>query len=255
MITFPHKDLNPCFNFDLHDGIFFQPPPSVHIQAQAWHLGASIMLLASSKDRKDNQRLLYIDGRPALSQKHRVKDAVLPHSNVAPFTQPNLLSSSLAKTSESRCEFAATSVQGPDGPLAVSVFGNVGFNLACAEPVMMPTSLVVNWGSVQIGFNWSDLLASLVAVALDIIANHAQFLLGEAIGASQPRTIAKALALRIADKIGLNSSIEQIGPRGPSPQLVGQALGAMFAHLLDKGWAPIGSEIVLDFIKSRSETF
>jgi hypothetical protein len=60
-------------------------------------------------------------------------------------------------------------VKGPDGPIAVTPLLFVGFNQSCADPCCMPTSTVINWGTVNLGFTMADFWAGVVNIAFDAL--------------------------------------------------------------------------------------
>jgi hypothetical protein len=176
--TFPHKKWNPFVQLDLHDGIFLQPPPVIPIAGKAMHIGAGVLAMPwiylGSPKINDNKVLG--DGMELVSRGHEPKYLIVPHLNLFPFTpaQINLMIPLLILGSSSKCVFAVGSVVGKDGPIAVSIFSYVGINQACASPCNMPTSLVVNWGTVILGFTWGDLLAAVLIIAADSLISYIQ---------------------------------------------------------------------------------
>lgn len=92
-----------------------------------------------------------------------------PHWNLFPFTpaQPNLLIAILLIASANKCQFAGQQRAREGRPgrrLAVSRGRHQpGGNEHCSAP----TSLCFNWSSVDVGFTWGDLVASLLCFAFD----------------------------------------------------------------------------------------
>lgn len=172
METWPHHIWNPFLQVDWHKGEFVVPPEPIPIPGASLHAGAGIftMPLVGLGDAACNKCRVIADGTPIVSRGHECKYLIVPHANIWwPVPGINLEMPLLIIESSSACEFAVGSVQGEDGPIAVSLFKAVGLNWSCQEFGSAPTSAVVNWSSVVIGFTWGDLVASLVCALFDII--------------------------------------------------------------------------------------
>lgn len=178
MQTFPHKKWNPFIQLDLHDGVFFQPPPAPPLPGKAWHIAAGVLAMPwiYLGSPKYNDCKVFGDGMEIVSRGHEPKYALVPHLNLFPFTpaQFNFLIPLLILGSSNKCMFAVGSVVGKDGPIAVSIFSYVGINQACGSPCNMPTSLTVNWGTVVLGFTWGDLVAAVLIFAADSLISYIQ---------------------------------------------------------------------------------
>lgn len=193
MITFPNKKFNPFIQLDWHDGIFLQPPPVIPLTGSAAHIAAGILAMPwiGLGINKNNGDTILADGMPIVSEGHQPAYLLVPHLNLYPFTpaQINLMIPFLILTSTNTCMMSAGSVVGPDGPIAVSVFQYVGLNQGCTDaaaqtkipsksmsnvpkavPIvfaLIPNSLVVNWGTVHIGFTLADLVRFIASTLLN----------------------------------------------------------------------------------------
>ena len=170
MITLPHKMSNIFFDFDLHKGIFLIPP----LPTPGWavHFGMGFLSSAyKSGTNKNNFDKILVDNQVIVSRNHCPEKRILPHWNLFLFFpwQPNIYIPFLILGSKSKCQFAAMSVEGPDGPIAVSLFKTLGINIACNDPVSLPTSFVINTGTVEIGFTMGDLLSGLLNYLFDLL--------------------------------------------------------------------------------------
>ncbi|WP_437677278.1 hypothetical protein [Sorangium sp. So ce131] len=208
MIGFPHKKWNPGFNLDFHSGIFMTPAgvpdPAV---TMGLHVGVVLFAtpwvgLGSSKGNSDRIRA---DGMPIVSRGHEVKYTILPHINVMPPPPGhiNVLGTMLVLGSSSKCQFAASKVQCTDGPVAISVLRYVGINSACADPCTMPTSLVINWGTVNVGFTKGDLAAGALLFALEALKSYIEDkVFGALMGSKLTKKLLGSLMLRLFRKAG-----------------------------------------------------
>lgn len=184
MITFPYKKYNPFVQFDWHDGIFLQPPPIIPITGSALHIAAGVLAMPWwwLGKKLSNEDKLLADGMPIVSEGHQPAHLLLPHINVWPFVpvQLNLMIGFLILDSTNTCAMSASSVVGRDGPIAISIFRYVGLNQGCTDAgaqtkiasktisdipkgiptafALIPNSLVVNWGTVHVGFTLGDLV-------------------------------------------------------------------------------------------------
>lgn len=171
MKTWPHKKWNPFIQLDRHDGLFVVPP--IVVPGRSWHIGAGILAMPwwNLGENKNNEDRILANGMPIVSRSHKPEHLIIPHLNLFKYTpaQINVLIPLLIYNSSSKCVLAVGSVRGTDGPIAVSILRVVGFNLACNDPVSLPTSVVINWGNVEIGFTWGDLFAALFIWATDAL--------------------------------------------------------------------------------------
>lgn len=180
METFPHKTLNPFITFDLHDGPFVAPPAPLPVPGKAIHIGAGVLILAYGiGTNKDNKGEVYADGLRVISRGHTVKHVVVPHLNLYPFTpfQPNVRIYSLIWKSTNACKLAVYSVSGPHEEIAVSLPGvkYIGLNEACNDQPLKAvgfTSIVINWGTVILGFTIWDLLRSIFDHYMQMLINY-----------------------------------------------------------------------------------
>jgi hypothetical protein len=169
--AFPHKKNNPLFNFDLHDGYFVVPGVPLPVPGKAMHLGVAALAAPwlRAGTLKGNGDKLLENGTPIISRGHEVKYCIVTHVNLVPFppTSPNLLIPLLIGASSSKCLFSNPRVRGKDGPLALSILLYVGVNQGCNDPANFPTSRVINWSHVKVGWTTGDLLAWAFMVAWD----------------------------------------------------------------------------------------
>ncbi len=168
--TFPHKIWNPFVQLDIHSGVFTLIP------GLALHLSAGALAQARIVwENKENQTVI-ADNFATVSKGH-TSGLIIPHWNVAPITPNvppfvyNAFLPFIIALSENECKFAVSSVQCPNKDIAVSIFQIRGFNWACngfgvlgvkglrvkGLGVKLPTSEVLNWGTVIIGFTLTDL--------------------------------------------------------------------------------------------------
>ena len=197
MITFPYKQWNPFIQLDWHDGLFMMPPPVVPVTGSAAHVAAGVLAMPwiGLGTKKSNGDTILADGMPIVSEGHEPGRLLLPHLNLYPFTpaQFNFFIPFLILFSTNTCAMSAGSVIGPDGPISVSIFQFVGLNQGCTDaaaqtklPVkgmkdvpkavpmafsLIPNSLVVNWGTVRIGFTWGDLIRFVASTVLAAVAD------------------------------------------------------------------------------------
>ncbi len=245
MNAFPHKPLNPFIQLDWHGGIFLTGP--FPIPGSAFHFSAGVLWLAKlGGDNKNNGETVLANGRPVLSQHHTVKYVVVPHWNVYPFfpVQPNLLIPLLILGSQNKCQFCSLTVQGPDGPIALSIFKYVGINQACNSPVPLPTSLTFNWGTVEIGFTLADFINGILNMAFDALIS---FIIGKTAGALAnrlPRGLLKSQTMSLLGRLGLPKVMRGEGGRfaSMSEALVGEAFKSLFGEVAGRGLGatPVG---------------
>lgn len=90
------------------------------------------------------------------------------------------------------CDIATT----PFGPTPLSI------NLACFDPISMPTDLVVVWGTIYVGMSLGDLFACLAEIALQMLMDFALNKIGGAIGrkASKAWEATKSFAYKVMKK-------------------------------------------------------
>lgn len=235
METFPHKKWNPFVQLDLHDGVFLMPPPAIPVAGKAMHIGAGVLAMPwiylGSPKYNDNKVLG--DGMELVSRGHEPKYLIVPHLNLFPFTpaQINLLIPLLILGSSSKCVFAVGSVVGKDGPIAVSIFKYVGINQACASPCNMPTSLVVNWGTVVLGFTWGDLLAAVLIIAADSLLSYISGkVFGKLFEKVLPKGLFKGQAMAMLRRLGISRVFRGAGGRfaSLSEKLVGDTVQGVF---------------------------
>lgn len=181
METWPHKVWNPFVQLDWHYGLFLTPPSPILVPGQSLHASLGILYMPLKwlgEDKSNRKGRILADGMFVVSRGHECKYLILPHINIWwPVPGFNIYMPALIIGSSSKCEFAVGSVRGTDGPIAVSVLKLVGFNWSCqgfavgkAElGTVAPTCVVANWGTVDIGFTWGDLVASLICGLFDAL--------------------------------------------------------------------------------------
>jgi hypothetical protein len=177
MIGFPHKKMNVGVNLDRHSGLFVLMPAAIPSPVTSGlHVGIALLKtpFKGLGSNKGNGSKILADGQPVVSRGHEVKYTILPHLNVLP-PPPliNILVPLLIVGSSSKCQCSASKVQCTDGPLAISmIMGYLGINSACADPFTMPTSLVPNWGTVNVGFTLGDIVAAVVLFVLEAVTSY-----------------------------------------------------------------------------------
>jgi hypothetical protein len=170
--TWPKKPHHLIITLDRHAGLFLVgiiPTPGV-----AWHIGFAqegwSEKLGEDKWNKD----VLADGSPICSRGNMPEHCLLPHLNLYPFppAAPNLLIPLLIWSSSSNNVLAVGSVVAKQGPIAVGLpfIKCIGVNLACNDPVPLPTDIVIMPSStVVLGFTLGDLIAALVQWAFEAL--------------------------------------------------------------------------------------
>jgi len=197
-MAFPCKIMNPFINLDLHDGLFVIFSPPFVLPGKAMHTGAGCFVTARMiGQNKENNRTILADGLEVVSLGHCTEKLILPHLNLFIFTPINInfLIPLILFGSESKCQFASMTVKGPDGPIAVTPLLFVGFNQSCADPCCMPTSTVINWGTVNIGFTMADFWAGVVNIAFEALIEIAIDQSFNLIGKMIPKGLKKQQAI------------------------------------------------------------
>jgi hypothetical protein len=176
-IAYPHRKWNFFVNIDVHDGYFVAPPAPLPVPGKAWHVGAGVFAAAFAQLEggtglgvlKGNDGKVTQNSWAIVSRGHEVRYCVYPHINVKPFppSQPNVLIPLLILGSSSKCLFANVRVRGKDGPIALSMLAFLGLNQACGDPCNYPTSFVINWSHVKVGWRLGDLVVWLFLVGWD----------------------------------------------------------------------------------------
>ena len=163
MDVHPHKDTDFFIQLDVHDGIFIQIPP-IPIPGKAIHLAGGQLKWASRDkgESKDNQGLVLADGDRLISVSHEVTSKIphLPIIPLGPFIPLlNVLLPLIIYGSSSKNIFSCGSVEAPEGVLAAASLNVVGLNLACFDPVSVPSSFVITGGTVTVGITCKDVLS------------------------------------------------------------------------------------------------
>lgn len=243
LATYPHKVKmpslwDPLIQLDWHDGIFLMPPAPLPAPGKSCHLGISFLWMSEISlggDPKKNSETVLADGAYLSSRGAKVGGLlILPHINLYPLpVSPNLnlLIPLLILGSSSKCMFAASTVQGPDGAIACSVLPHVGFNLACAQPAKMPTSIIVTRGTVQVGFTFGDFLYGFALMVVEIGVDYA---LGKLCGKASDRlmgSLNRSSILKSTLRPGMNRALRVVFGRGYS---YAQAGKQGFQSLADK---------------------
>lgn len=183
--TWPKKPQHLIITLDRHFGLFMTWP--IVVPGYAWHLGFAqegwSKTLGTNKWNDD----VLADGVPIASLGNAPEHCLVPHLNMFPFGpwHPNLLIPILILTSSNESFIAVGSVVAKQGPIAVSLpFVKVlGLNLACNDPVTMPTDIVIMPSStVVLGFTLGDLIAALLRYGLQLLIDFLMKKLNDAIG-------------------------------------------------------------------------
>ncbi len=254
MNTWPHQKWNPFFQLDYHNGIFLTGP--IPVPGGAWHIGFGALILPwiYMGTQKYNECKLFADGWEVVARGHEPKYLIIPHWNLYPFTpgQPNVLIPLLLLTSANKCQFAVGSVRAKDGPVAVSIFKVVGINQACNEWCSAPTSLCVNWSSVELGFTWGDLVAGLLCFAFDSLKSYLENLAFGWLTGKLPKGLFKGQMKGLLGALGLPKIFRGAGGKFASlseemvKKTIGAAGAAIYGELFGGGTA--GTAVGLDKI-------
>lgn len=168
METWPNHVTDEFFQLDLHSG-FFWIPGTIPYPAVAIHVSADCHLLPElgHGESKSNDWNVLADGIPVVSRGHSCEERVGLHLNVPPIPPGiNVLIPFLIWGSSTQCIYAVGSVRCKDGPIAVSVKKQLGYDWSCHDAAelgfCLPTSFVSNQSTVNIGFTLGDLRASLI---------------------------------------------------------------------------------------------
>lgn len=230
MQTFPHKKWNPFIQLDFHEGIFLTGP--IPVPGKAWHIGAGVLAMPFIYlgTPKYNECKVFANGMEIVSRGHEPKYLIIPHLNLFPLppAQPNILIPLLLLTSTNKCQFAVGSVVGKDGPIAVSLLKYVGINQSCQEYCTAPTSLSFNWGSVELGFTWGDLAATILCFAYDSLKSYLEYRAFSKLAGFIPKGLFKTQMLGLLGRVGLPKIYRGAGGRfaSMSERLVREGLTA-----------------------------
>lgn len=215
MKTFPNKKWNPFIQLDLHKGIFMVT--AIPVPGVAWHFGAGLLAMPFIYlgTPKHNQCKLFGDGMEIVARGHEPKYLIVPHWNVLPPpfvpAAPNILIPLLILGSTNKCQFAVGSVRCKDGAMAVTIFKYVGINQACQEWCTAPTSLCFNWGSINVGFTWGDLLATVLCFAFDSLKSYLEYLAFDWLSKFIPKGLFKSQMLALLGRLGLPKIYRGVG--------------------------------------------
>lgn len=172
--TFPKKPFNVIVTLDRHAGLFVVPPSPVPVPGFGWHIGGGLEVVSKAiwSDKWNND--VQVDGQPICSVGNAV-GLILPHWPVIAPSFLNLYVPILMALSSSTSFMAVGSIVAKQGPIAVTIpyVRYVGTNLACNDPVPLPSDIVVHTGSsVVMGFTWGDLLAAAVRWGVSIVVAY-----------------------------------------------------------------------------------
>lgn len=182
METWPNHIIDPFIQFDWHTGLFWVPPAPLPVPGASWHIAAGTHFMPEIKlgEAKSNGWEVLADHVPVVSRGHECAYLVMPHFNIGPFPGINVMTPFLILGSSTKCEFAVGSVRCKDGPIAVSLFKALGIDWSCQDVGVKlkffgntsagfygPTCAVSNYSTVDIGFTFGDLVASLLCAAFD----------------------------------------------------------------------------------------
>ncbi|MFO0553971.1 MAG: hypothetical protein U0271_36665 [Polyangiaceae bacterium] len=197
--TWPKHPPHLIITLDRHAGLFLVWP--IVVPGVAWHLGfAQEGWSKTMGDNKWNDDVL-ADGMPICSKGNKPEHCLVPHWNLFSFPpwNPNLLIPLLILMSSSNNFIAVGSVVAKKGPIAVSLpfVKVIGTNLACNDPVPMPTDIVIVPSStVILGFTLGDLVAALLSWAIEALIAYVMSKLTKAFG-----RIAKNWAGKLGTKL------------------------------------------------------
>jgi hypothetical protein len=183
--TWPKKPQHHIITLDRHLGLFMTWP--IVLPGVAWHIGyAQEGWSKTVGENKWNDDVL-ADGVPIASLGNCPEMCLVPHLNLFPFPpwHPNLLIPILILGSSSKSFIAVGSVVAKQGPIAVSLpfVKVIGMNLACNDPVTMPTDVVIMPSStVVLGFTLGDLIAALLRYGLQLAIDFVLEWLGKKLG-------------------------------------------------------------------------
>jgi len=251
-MAFPCKITNPFINLDLHDGLFVIFAPPFLVPGKAMHAGAGCLVTARAiGENKENNRKILADGLEVVSQGHCVEKIILPHLNLFPFLPVNIntLIPLLLLGAESKCVFASLTVKGPDGPIAVTPLYVVGFNQTCNDPCCLPTSTLLNWGTVDLGFTMADFQAGLMSMAFDALIELAFEFGPDILGKMIPKGLKKQQAI-VFKKLKDYGSV-QIKKMGKQLDLLGKKFGKKLRNGLDI--SSKAKKRVTSWVKDKSE--
>lgn len=248
MDTFPKKPPYFIITLDRHGpamGLYamfsqmFIPPV---IPAPAWHIGFATENMSrfglgvdkwNDDVKADGQSICSVGNSPW---------PLIPHWNLFPYPgipiNPNVFIPLLIVLSSSTSFLAVGSVVAKKGPVAVMIPGVkvIGTNLACNEPIPLPTDIVIFGSStVVLGFTLGDLVAALVRWAIQIAIAFAMKVLGKVIGALGKKfagwlgtKIAGRFTGALGTKVGnFLQKIGGLGPKGPPGFLKRMHLNAL----------------------------
>lgn len=236
--TYPKKPSNLIITLDRHAGFFLTiiPPLTPGI---AWHIGFAQEGWSKAVGTNGWNDDVQADGTPVASIGNCPEHCLLPHLNLFPFPpfQPNILIPVLIIFSSSKNFLSVGSVLCKKGPVSVSIpFVKVlGVNLACNDPIPLPTDIVIDpCSTVVLGFTLGDLLAALMRWAFDVLIALLMKALGKIAGAIGKKIAAKvgpAIANRftsgLLNKLGTKLTNYGLGIKGPPGFLKSKLLGMM----------------------------
>lgn len=235
--TFAKKPYNIIVSLDWHDGMFLMSTPPIPpiLGGRAWHIGGAVENMSRfglGLDRWNDD--VKFDGDPVCSVLNSAWP-ILPHWNLfmPPFTpnNPNLFIPLLLLGSKSSNILSVGSVVATKGPLAVTIpfVKFVGVNNACNDPLLMPTSVVVHFGStVVLGFTWGDLAAAAMQYASQVIVDQVFRALGRRAGRAwrsfrppNPNGLFPRLGMNILGRIKPGIAREAFDIGGPLARVLG----------------------------------
>jgi hypothetical protein len=223
MDTFPKKPPYFIITLDRHGPVMgtyamfsqmFIPP--VIPMIPAWHIGFATENMSrfglgvdkwNDDVKADGQSICSVGNSPW---------PLIPHWNLFPYPgipiNPNIFIPLLIILSSSTNFLAVGSVIAKQGPVSVMIPGVkvIGTNLACNEPIPLPTDVVLfGQSTVVLGFTLGDLVAALVRWAIQIAIAFAFKFLGKVFGAIGKRFagwVGRRLAGRFTSGLGAKVS-------------------------------------------------
>jgi hypothetical protein len=198
--TWPKKPQHLILTLDRHFGLFFTWP--LVVPGFAWHFGVAKEGWSKNVGVDKWNEDVLADGVPIASLGNKPEMCLVPHWNLYPFPpwHPNLLIPVLILASSSESYIAVGSVVAKKGPIAVSLpfVKVIGNNLACNDPITMPTDVVIMPSStVVLGFTLGDLIAAMLRYGLKVLIELILQKLTKLVGKG-----AKSLKKRLGERLG-----------------------------------------------------
>jgi hypothetical protein len=237
-----HKFNDSFIQIDFHDAMFLMPSPIPPIETTGIpHF--SVGSMSQGGAHKNNQNCVLADGQAMLSRTHEVKRRILPHLNIPP-VPVNAYIPTIIGFSSNKLEFAAASVTGPDGPIAVAMLRVCCPSMACNDPNVNLTSMVFTSGTVYVGFTVGDIVAGIVMCAIDMAVDRALGAIANEIGGPIGEAIAESIATKFVASIATRLIMGYLGLQfgGGFGLVVSQIVSSGISGLVEPFVAPIAEQ-------------